>query len=100
MYKRQAIFFVVGLAVCLARWRRPAYAFLLLWFIAGILPSLVTGPTANTTRNLAALPAVFLIPAIGFVALAGRIRNYGLGIRNEEKEPHARICLLYTSRCV
>ena len=86
-----AVFFVAGLAVCLARWRRPAYAFLLLWFIAGILPSLVTGPTANTTRNLAALPAAFLIPAIGFVALAGRIRNYELGIRNEEKEPHARI---------
>ncbi|MBP6787757.1 MAG: glycosyltransferase family 39 protein, partial [Candidatus Promineofilum sp.] len=76
-----AVFFVVGLAVCLARWRRPAYAFLLLWFAAGILPSLVTGPTANTTRNLAALPAVFLIPAIGFVAAAGKIRN---------KEAHAK----------
>ena len=78
-----AVFFVVGLAVCLARWRRPAYAFLLLWFAAGILPSLVTGPTANTTRNLAALPAVFLIPAIGFVALAARMRG-------KEKEPRAK----------
>ena len=86
-----AVFFVVGLAVCLWRWRRPAYAFLLLWLAVGILPSLVTGPTANTTRNLAALPAVFLIPAIGFVALAGRIRNYELGIRNEEEEAHAKI---------
>ena len=66
-----AVFFVVGLAVCLWRWRRPAYAFLLLWLAVGILPSLVTGPTANTTRNLAALPAVFLIPAIGFVTLTG-----------------------------
>jgi len=67
-----AALFVVGLGVCLGRWRRPAYAFLLLWFAIGILPSLITGPTANTTRNLAALPAVFLIPAIGFVALMGR----------------------------
>ncbi len=83
-----AVFFVMGLAVCLRRWRQPAYAFLLLWFAIGILPSLVTGPTANTTRNLAALPAVFLLPAIGFVALAGRIRNYELGIRN--KEAHAK----------
>ncbi len=79
-----AVFFVVGLAVCLVRWRRPAYAFLLLWFVAGILPSLVTGPTANTTRNLAALPAVFLIPAIGFIALVARMWG-------KEKEPHARI---------
>ena len=85
-----AVFFVAGLAVCLARWRRPAYAFLLLWFVAGILPSLVTGPTANTTRNLAALPAVFLIPAVGFVALAGGIRNYELGIRNQEAHAKAR----------
>ena len=85
-----AVFFVIGLVVCLARRRRPAYAFLLLWFAVGILPSIITGPTANTTRNLAALPAVFLIPAVGFVALAGKIRNYELGIRNEEEEPHAK----------
>ena len=69
-----AVLFIVGLGVCLWRWRRPTYAFLLLWFAAGILPSLITGPTANTTRNLAALPAVFLIPAIGFVALMGKTR--------------------------
>jgi hypothetical protein len=43
---------------------------LLLWFAFGVVPSLITGPTANTTRNLAALPAVFLLPAVGFVTLA------------------------------
>jgi len=86
-----AALFVVGLGMCLWRWRRPAYAFVLLWFAIGVLPSLITGPTANTTRNLAALPAVFLIPAIGFVALAGRIKNYELGIRNQEEEPHAKM---------
>ncbi len=64
-----AAFFVIGLAVCLWRWRRPVNAFLLLWFLIGIIPSLITGPTANTTRNMAALPAVYLIVAVGFVAL-------------------------------
>ncbi|MCA9934033.1 MAG: glycosyltransferase family 39 protein, partial [Anaerolineales bacterium] len=44
-------------------------AFLLLWFLIGIIPSLVTGPTANTTRNLAALAPVHILPAVGFVAL-------------------------------
>ncbi len=62
-----AVFFVAGLVVCLWRWKRPAYAFLLLWFLAGTIPSLVTGPTASTTRNLAALPAVYILPALGFV---------------------------------
>ncbi len=62
-----AVFFVIGILISLWRWKRPAYAFLLLWFLIGIIPSLVTGPTANTTRNLAALPAVYMLPAVGFV---------------------------------
>ncbi len=62
--------FLIGLVSALGRWRRPAYAFVLIWFGLGILPSLVTGPEANTTRNLGALPALYLLPAIGFVSLA------------------------------
>lgn len=70
-----AVFFVLGLGVCLWRWKRPSYTFLLLWFFVGILPSLLTGATANTTRNLAALPAVFILPAIGFTHIATGLRN-------------------------
>ena len=84
-----AVFFIVGLAVCLARWRRPVNAFLLLWFLVGIAPSLITGPTANTTRNLAALPVVFLISAVGFVALAGRVTNDERRTTSEEGEGEA-----------
>ncbi|MCB8928460.1 MAG: glycosyltransferase family 39 protein [Ardenticatenaceae bacterium] len=61
-----AVFFVLGLGVSLWRWKRPSYAFVLLWFGVGILPSLITGPTANTTRNLAALIPIFVLPALGF----------------------------------
>ncbi|MCC6604865.1 MAG: glycosyltransferase family 39 protein [Anaerolineae bacterium] len=61
-----AVFFVLGLLVCFWRWQRPSYTFVLLWFGVGILPSLITGPTANTTRNLAALAPVFVLPGIGF----------------------------------
>jgi len=64
-----AVFFLLGLLVCLWNWKKPPYAFLLLWFGASILPSLITGATANTTRNLAALPAVYLLPAVGFMGL-------------------------------
>ena len=69
-----AVFFIIGILAALYRWRQPAYAFVLLWFLAGVLPSLITGPTANTTRNLAALPAVFLLPASGFGAVLDGIR--------------------------
>jgi 4-amino-4-deoxy-L-arabinose transferase-like glycosyltransferase len=70
-----AIFFVLGLLVCLWRWRRPVYAFLLLWFLTGIIPSLITGPTANTTRNMAALPAVYLITAVGVLAVLEKLKG-------------------------
>ena len=65
-----AIFFATGIFVSLRRWRQRAYAFLLIWFGTGIAPSLVTGATANTTRSLAALPAVYILPAVGFAAVA------------------------------
>lgn len=61
-----AVFFSIGLLICLWRWKRPSYAFVLLWFGVGIIPSLLTGATANTTRNLAALVPVHLLPALGF----------------------------------
>lgn len=62
-----ALFFLIGTAVSIWRWRQPNYALLLLWFGAGIVPSLITGATANTTRNMAALTAVYTLPALGFV---------------------------------
>lgn len=64
-----AVFFLTGLLISLWRWRQPNYAFLLIWFGVGIVPSLLTGATANTTRNLVALPAVMLLPAVGAVAM-------------------------------
>lgn len=77
-----ALFFLLGLFVALrfTIYRLPltinhspftihySSAFVLIWFFSGILPSLITGPTANTTRNLAALAPTFLLPTLGFVS--------------------------------
>ncbi len=62
------VLFLAGVGLCLARWREPACAFSLTWFLVGISPSLVTGATASTTRSIAALPVVFLFPALAVVA--------------------------------
>ncbi len=78
-----AVLFTLGLLITLYRTIRSSQfiihnsqfiikyspAFLLLWFLIGITPSLITGPTANTTRNLAALAPVHILPAVGFVAV-------------------------------
>ena len=63
------VFFLLGVGVCLWRGRRPRFALLLIWFAVGVTPSLLTGATANTTRNIGAMPVTFLLPAVGFVAL-------------------------------
>ncbi len=73
-----ALFFLAGLVVTLLCWKKPAYAFVLIWFVTGILPSLVTGPEANTTRNLGALPPTYILPALGFVAVfRAAIKQWG-----------------------
>ena len=62
-----AVFFLIGIVSCLWRWRKPAYAFLIIWFVVGITPSILTGATANTTRNIAAMSVTYLLPAVGFL---------------------------------
>ena len=70
-----AAMFILGLGVSLWRWRNPAYAFLIIWFAVGIFPTLVTGPTANTTRNIGAMTAVYTLPAIGFIFIKVWLTN-------------------------
>ncbi|MCA9984608.1 MAG: hypothetical protein KDE59_09950 [Anaerolineales bacterium] len=70
------LFFIVGVIVALWHWRRPAYGFLLLWFGLGIVPSLATGATANTTRNMAALPTIYILLGIGLVTGVDWVRRH------------------------
>jgi len=62
------VLFLIGVGLCVVRWREPKNAFSLLWFALGVSPSLVTGPAASTTRSVAALPVIFLFPAIAVVS--------------------------------
>lgn len=73
-----AVCLVVGVMICLWRWRNSApHAFLGLWLLIGLAPSLVTGATANTTRNIAALPALYLVAAVGLVGIQEKVRPLG-----------------------
>ncbi len=69
--------FYLGLACALWRWRRPANFFALLWLLVGMFPALATGVEAASLRGIAALPAVYLFPALGASAAGealGRLR--------------------------
>ena len=72
-----AVAFLLGFGLCLTRWRNPVYPFLLLWLLIGLAPSLITGATANTTRNIVALPALYLVAAVGLAAIQRGVAPLG-----------------------
>lgn len=73
-----AVALVLGLAAAVYRLREPRHTLLLLWLGAGLAPALLTGPEATALRSLAALPAIFLLIALGLEQvwkLAARTRT-------------------------
>jgi hypothetical protein len=64
-----AALFYLGLGVALWRWRKPEYAFVMLWLVALLAPTIVTAAPPNFVRTLGALPPIFALPGIGAVAL-------------------------------
>ena len=64
-----SILFYVGLMVSVWRWKRPAYAFMLIWLAITLLPNMLTAPAPFFYRAIAAQTPVAVMPAIGTVAL-------------------------------
>jgi len=62
-----SLFFYGGVALCLARWRRPAYAFTLFWAAMGMVPTLILGEWTSTLHSKAAETPLMVLPALGAV---------------------------------
>jgi hypothetical protein len=67
--------FYGGLLLALWRWRQPRYALLLVWLVAGLLPSVVTADPPSFPRAFAALPVAFILPGLAARALWNRWRR-------------------------
>lgn len=63
-----ALFFYAGVALCLWRWRDKRYAFLVLWLIASVVPSVVTIDAPSTIRMINLLPVLMLYPLLAAAA--------------------------------
>ena len=64
-----ALFFYGGLLLSLVRFRRPAYAFALIWLFVGLISSAVTPQAPSTIRLIGAMPVVYLMPALALAWL-------------------------------
>ena len=59
-----ALLFYAGLVLALWRFKKPDYAFILIWLAVGLLPSAITPQAPSTIRMIGALPAVYIFPAL------------------------------------
>jgi hypothetical protein len=75
-----SVFFIGGIALCVRFWRKPNYAFLLLWTVAGVTPTLILGEWTSTLHSKGAEAAILIVPAVCAVALGDYIRRH-LGLR-------------------
>jgi 4-amino-4-deoxy-L-arabinose transferase-like glycosyltransferase len=58
------VLFYLGLALALLRWRQPRYAFLLLWLLLSLVPSMITDSAPSFLRASGALPVLYIFPAL------------------------------------
>jgi hypothetical protein len=59
-----SLFFYGGVVLCLWRWRKPAYAFTLMWMAAGLVPALITGEWISSSHSNAAQAPILALPAL------------------------------------
>ena len=67
------LLFYAGVALCLWRWREQRHAFLLLWLLASVVPSLVTIDAPSTIRMINLLPVLMIYPLLPVQALVAAV---------------------------
>jgi len=75
-----SLFFYGGIALCIRRWNKPAYAFVIMWMVMGIVPSLVVGEWTSTLHSKAAEAPIMALPVLGAVEV-GRLLTSRFGRR-------------------
>jgi len=71
-----ALLFLTGLLVALTRWRRPAYAFALIWLPVSLIPGMLSQPVPNFYRIVAAQAVAFAFPGLAAVECWRWLRRY------------------------
>ncbi len=83
------LLFYAGVGMALWRWRKGRFAFLLLWLITAVSPSIVTADAPSTIRMINLLPIFLLFPIVVIHNLGGLStvipklspRNWEIGVK-------------------
>jgi hypothetical protein len=70
-----AIAFYGGIVLSLWHWRDPKRAFVLLWFVVGAVPTMLSWPSGSLGHTIAAQPVTFVFP--GCLVAVGRRPSLG-----------------------
>lgn len=70
-----AALFIIGLLICLWRWKRPAYMLMLLWFFISLIPAMVTPFSPNFVRAIAAWPVSFVFAGLAMAEILRFVRR-------------------------
>jgi len=62
-----SLLFYGGLIISLARFKKPEYAFLLLWLSLNLITSAITRDSPSTLRAMGALGAIYTLPSLAIV---------------------------------
>jgi Dolichyl-phosphate-mannose-protein mannosyltransferase len=73
-----AALFYIGFLICLWRWKRPAYALMLIWFFISLVPAMVTPFSPNFVRTIGVWPVPFVFCGLAMVEV-GRLVNWSIG---------------------
>lgn len=84
---------IIGLLLCVRRWRQPAALFLLIWLVVLTAPAaLATDRFPTLPRVLGVLPGLYLLPALGLSALISLLEPATSAVESQAA-PHRRVTL-------
>ena len=69
------LFALIGLAVIVARYRRPESVLALLWLATMFLPGILSRESPHQLRTSGIIPIVYVFPAVGLITAADWIRQ-------------------------
>lgn len=74
-----ALFFV-GILIAVWRFRQPAYAFIVIWLLVGLIPGMLSQPAPNFYRTVGAQVVAFVFPALALTEIGRFARSRLSGI--------------------